>query len=61
MPNLERLDLRGTAVGDDGVRTLARLQHLETLSLYGTAVTDAGLPALQGLDPCDGSTWEAPG
>jgi hypothetical protein len=25
MPNLERLDLRGTAVGDDGVRTLAPL------------------------------------
>ena len=50
MPNLEHLDLRGTAVGDAGVRALAPLlTNLETLSLYGTAVTDAGLPALQEL------------
>jgi len=50
MPNLERLDLRGTAVGDDGVRTLApNLKKLESLSLYGTGVTDAGLTALQEL------------
>ena len=37
MPNLEHLDLRGTAVGDEGVRALAGLQNnLQTLSLYGT-------------------------
>ncbi len=49
MPNLQHLDLRGTAVGDAGLEALAPLHNLQTLGLYGTAVTDAGLPALQRL------------
>ena len=49
MPNLRRLDLRGTSVADDGVKALAGLAKLEVLSLYGTGVTDAGLEPLGGL------------
>ncbi|MHC4956467.1 MAG: c-type cytochrome domain-containing protein [Planctomycetota bacterium] len=48
LPNLVNLDLRGTAITDEGLKILARtpLQELATLSLEGTAVTDKGLAHL---------------
>ncbi|HET6884344.1 MAG TPA: M56 family metallopeptidase [Pirellulales bacterium] len=47
--NLRHLDLSGTAVSDQGVSHLRRLEKLEWLDLSGTAVTDKGLAALTNL------------
>ena len=49
LPNLTRLHLQHTEVGDGGVALLAALQRLEYLNLYGTAVTDEGLVPLSSL------------
>ena len=48
-PNLVRLDLSRTAVGDAALARLARCTRLEHLELDRTAVGDAGLAHLAGL------------
>ena len=48
LPNLTRLHLNRTRMGDAGLARLGSLQQLEYLNLYGTRVTDAG-----------SSTWRA--
>lgn len=48
--HLESLDLQGSrALGDDGIRYLARLPRLKFLNLMGTGVTDRGLDVLRRL------------
>lgn len=49
MPNLTRLHLERTKIGDQGLPQLAKLGQLEYLNLYGTAITDTGLDELQDL------------
>lgn len=48
LPNLLRLDLRQTAVGN-GVAALVACPRLESLNLFGTKVTDYGMAALGNL------------
>ena len=47
LPDLERLDLDDTAVGDDGLRHLAVLGRLQRVYLNGSRVTDAGVERLR--------------
>lgn len=49
MPHLRRLNIAGTAVGDEGLKLLARHQRMEELVLTQTAVTDAGLASVADL------------
>jgi YHS domain-containing protein len=49
MPNLRRLDLRGTAVGDAELARLAGHARLEELVVVRTRITDASLASLQSL------------
>lgn len=48
LPNLLRLDLRQTAVGN-GVAALVACPRLESLNLFGTKVADYGMAALGNL------------
>src|SRR5262249_40568744 len=47
VPNLRRLVLIWTNVGDDGMKHVARLEKLEELNLEGTDVSDAGVALLR--------------
>jgi hypothetical protein len=49
LPELQRLDLRETAITDAGMAHLQGLTQLQWLPLEGTQVTDAGLVHLRGL------------
>jgi hypothetical protein len=46
-PNLETLDLSGSAVTDDELKNIATLPGLETLLLSNTKITDTGIEKLQ--------------
>ena len=41
------MDLEGSAIGDAGLRQIAKLPGLVVLNLSGTKITDAGLAALE--------------
>jgi hypothetical protein len=47
MTRLKHLGLRGTALDDDDLLLLTKLQNLESLNLYGTAVTKASIATLK--------------
>ena len=47
--SLEKLDLSGTAITDDGLKHVAELDSLRILRLGRTSVTDEGLEALKGM------------
>jgi hypothetical protein len=47
-PQLRSLDLEGTEVTDEGLKSLGLLTQLRSLNLEGTHITDAGLEYLQG-------------
>ncbi len=49
LPNLQHLDLSGTAITDRGLAALCSLTQLRTLSLAHTRVTDSAIGALAGL------------
>lgn len=49
MPNLRKLDLSQTEVGDGAMDAVAKLDKLEYLNLYGTQVSDAGVAKLKTL------------
>jgi YHS domain-containing protein len=49
MPNLRRLDLRGTKVTSSGLRVLAGSPHMEELVLVQTSLTDAAVEPLLAL------------
>lgn len=46
---ITELDLRGSEIGDEALRTIGRLRHLTRLHLEETAVTDAGIVHLDSL------------
>lgn len=46
MPEVKRIDLTWTNVGDTGIKHLCQLTKLEELRLKGTDVTDACIPYL---------------
>lgn len=48
-PEIQSVDVRLTAITDEGVARLRPLRGLRTLNLFRTAVTDAGLAHLAGL------------
>ncbi|MCP9237778.1 c-type cytochrome domain-containing protein [Lewinella sp. JB7] len=45
-PNLNRLRLNGTGVGNRTLAALRELRHLESVNLYGTKVDDSAFPFL---------------
>ena len=47
LTRLRRVDLEGSAIGDGGLRQIAKLPGLVVLNLSGTKITDAGLAALE--------------
>lgn len=49
LPNLQHLDLQGTAITDQAVAAIAAMPALRSLSLAWTRVTDAGIAALGAL------------
>ena len=49
MPNLLKLDLKETELGDAVLDAVANLEQLEFLNLFDTRVTDAGLMKLKPL------------
>lgn len=49
MPNLVKLDLSQTEVGDGAMKAISKLENLEYLNLYGTQVSDVGLLELKTL------------
>ena len=49
MTRLRRLWAGDTAITDNGLEALSRLEALEDLDLHGTEITDAGLLHLKGL------------
>ncbi len=49
MPNLVKLDLSQTEVGDGAMEVVSQLENLEYLNLYGTQVSDAGIAKLKTL------------
>lgn len=49
LPDLEKVNLSSTNVGDDGLAHLAKLSQLKELGLTNTKVTDKGLEHLAGL------------
>ncbi len=49
MPNLVKLDLSQTEIGDGAMDAVSKLAKLEYLNLYGTQVGDAGLAKLKTL------------
>lgn len=54
LPELEELDLRDTAVTDQGLQALAALATLRQLDLHGSLVTEQGVAGLRtALPNCD--------
>ncbi len=49
LPNLQRLKIRGGAIGDDGVKHLSRLTELRSVNLPQGSFTDQGLASLAQL------------
>jgi hypothetical protein len=50
---LRALDLSRTAVSDEGMADIAKLEELQTLRLSATRVTDTGLARLKDLHRLD--------
>lgn len=46
MIDVERLDLTGTSIDDEALKSIAQMRSLKSLRLDGTSVTDAGLSCL---------------
>jgi hypothetical protein len=59
LKQLRELDLAGTDLSDNGLRTLGKLNRLKKLDVSGTCVSKEGVSALQLALPDTAITWTA--